>query len=65
MSLDARVMPLGKHKGARVDTVAADDPGYLRWLLMEVDEGRKSMWGWPGLYTHIREALRLRGGLNQ
>ena len=58
-SLDARVMPFGKYKGERVDAVADDDPGYLRWALNELDDR------WPGLYDYIREALRRRGELNE
>ena len=59
-SLDARVMPFGKHKGERVDAVAEDDPGYLRWAMEGVDMDR-----WPGLYSYIREALARRGELNE
>ena len=56
-SLDARVMPFGKHKGERVDDVDTD---YLRWAMEEVDMDR-----WPGLYGCIREALRRCGELNE
>ena len=49
-SLDARVMPFGKHKGERVDAV---DPDYLRWAVEEVDMDR-----WPGLWAYINEFLR-------
>ena len=59
-SMDARVMPFGKYKGERVDTVAADNPDWLRWALRDVDMGR-----WPGLYGYIREVLRRRGELNE
>ena len=41
--MDALVMPFGKHKGERVDDLASDEPGYLRWALEEVDMDR-----WPG-----------------
>ena len=58
-SLDARVLPFGKHKGERVDTVAEVDPAWLRWALEEVDMDR-----WPGLFDYIREALRRQGELN-
>ena len=53
-------MPFGKYKGERVDTVAADNPDWLRWALRDVDMGR-----WPGLYGYIREVLRRRGELNE
>ena len=59
-SLDARVMPFGKHEGARVDWVAYEDPDYLRCVMEGVDMDR-----WPGLYDHIGEALRRRGELNE
>ena len=59
-SLDARVMPFGKHKGERVDALVDDDPGYLRWLLEEV-----KFENWPHLYDYIREALARRGELNE
>ena len=58
-NLDARAMPFGKYKGQRIDAIADDDPGYLRWAL-ECDMGR-----WPDLYDYIREALRRRGELNE
>ena len=58
-SLDGRVMPFGKYRGLRVDTVANDDPGYLRWLLAE-----SSFANWPHLYDYMREALARRGELN-
>ena len=51
-SLDARVMPFGKYKGDRVDSVAIEDPGYLGWAMLEVDMDR-----WPGLFEHIYDAL--------
>lgn len=28
----------GKHEGDDVESVAADDPGYLRWILDTVDD---------------------------
>ena len=59
-SLDARVMPFGKYKGQRVDAVADDDPGYLRWLLAEVRFENR-----PHLYEYVREALARRGELNE
>ena len=58
-SLDARVMPFGKHEGKRIDAVAEDDPSYLRWYL-ECDRDR-----WPELCDYIREELRRRGELNE
>ena len=59
-SLDARVMPFGKHKGERVDAVADADPSYLRWALEAM------YWDCcPGLYEYVREALRRRGELNE
>ena len=58
--LDARVMPFGEHKGERVDSIVAFDPSYLRWVLEDIDLSH-----WPGLYTHIREALARRGELNE
>ena len=57
-SLDARVMPFGKYKGERVDTVAVLDPSYLRWALEEERVAELE------LYIHMREALRRRGELN-
>ena len=59
-SLDARVMPFGRHKGERVDTMAEDHAAYLRWVLEVVD-----MDAWVGLHDYIREALRRRGELNE
>ena len=60
-SLDAKEMPFGKYKGKRVDTVADDDPGYLRWLLDmdDIDLHR------CGVHDYIREALRRRGELHE
>ena len=58
-TLDKLTMPFGKHKGLTVDAVAADDPGYLRWLMRESDLDR-----YPGLYENIREVLARRGELN-
>ena len=59
-SLDAKVMPFGEHKGERVDSLADDDPAYLRWIEEVADLDR-----WPGLHDYIREALRRRGELNE
>ena len=65
-SLDARVMPFGKYRGERVDTIVADDPGYLRWTLEEVSFSLERFGpGGLDLYNYIREALRRKGELNE
>ena len=64
-SLDARVMPFGKHEGERIDTVAEIDPGWLRWVLKDATLGFGAIEYYPGLHDYIREALRRRGELNE
>ena len=54
--MDARPIPFGKYKGTRIDTLAHDDPDYLRWALENVALDR-----WQGLTDHILEALRRAG----
>lgn len=34
----------GKHKGEYVDDVAEEDPGYLRWIVEEVEDVSEEDW---------------------
>ena len=54
------LMPFGKYKGWRIAATVAENPGYLRWAMEEVDMDR-----WPGLFAAIREELARKGELNE
>lgn len=55
-----RRMPFGKYKDWSIEAAMEENPGYLRWMMENVDMDR-----WPGLFAAIREELARKGELNE